>query len=84
MERRVGELKPQELANTAWAHVTVNRCHGKLFVAVVVAADQLLRVLHGQVLANMAWALATVNYRNEKRFTALDRGYSGGAAIERV
>ena len=36
----MGDFKPQELANTAWACATVGQTHGPLFATVATEAEQ--------------------------------------------
>ena len=65
-------MKPQEVANAAWAFATVNYGDEKLFAALAIAAELLLlNDFKPQEVANMAWAFATVNHPDDKLFAAL-------------
>jgi len=47
-EQHVGELKPQELANTLWAFARVGRFNALLFVALTMASEQHMDELKSQ------------------------------------
>ena len=50
----MSELKPQELANTAWAFAAVNQPDEKLFAAFVRAAERRVSEFNDQYIANTA------------------------------
>ena len=54
----VGELNPQELANTAWAYTTAGRPAPALYDALATEAAARVRTLNPQGIANLAWAFA--------------------------
>jgi hypothetical protein len=57
----VGEFKPQELANTAWAFATAGHAAPALFDAIAAEAAQRVGGLNAQSLANTAWSLAVAD-----------------------
>ena len=60
-ERRLSELKLQELANTAWAYATAKHRDERLFAALARTAKRRLSEFNAQEVANTAWAFATGN-----------------------
>ena len=56
----VGDFKHQELANTAWAFVTVRQLDVRLFTLLAKAAAWHVGDFKPQELANTAWAFATL------------------------
>ena len=60
-ERCVGELKAQELANTAWSFATVAQPDVQLFTALARTAERCVGEFKAQHLANTAWAFATAD-----------------------
>jgi len=60
-EPRLGEFKPQNLANTAWAFATAGHSSPRLFEAVAAAAVPRLGGFKPQELANTAWAFAVAD-----------------------
>jgi len=61
-EQRLGEFKPQELANTAWAFATTDWLDELQFAAVVRATKQRFGEFNMQELATTSWAFATVGH----------------------
>ena len=57
-ERRPGDFKVQELANTAWAFATASQSDAQLFAALARVAEWRLGDFNVQDLANTAWAFA--------------------------
>ena len=58
MNRRVASFNPQELANTAWAFVTLDQADAPLFTALAREAERRVRDFKPQEFANTAWAFA--------------------------
>ena len=58
-ERRLDEFNAQDLANTAWAFVTVGQSNGSLFVTLASAAERCMGDFKPQALGNTIWAFAT-------------------------
>ena len=54
MEWRLGEYKPQDLANTAWVFATANHRDEKLIAALAIAVTRRLSKLKLQNVANTA------------------------------
>ena len=54
-----GDVKVQDLANTAWAFTTASQQDAQLFAALARAAEPRLGDVNLQNLANTAWAFAT-------------------------
>jgi len=61
-EQTVGEFKPQELANTAWAYATAGHAAPALLDALAAEAAGRVREFNPQELANTAWAYATAGH----------------------
>ena len=61
VEQRINELKPQEVANTAWAFATVNVPDEKLFTALARGAERRDSEFSAQGLVNTVWAFALTN-----------------------
>jgi hypothetical protein len=57
-----GEVKPQELANTAWAFATAGRAAPALFDAIAAEATRRVGEFNPQAMADMAWAFATAGH----------------------
>ena len=72
-ERRVGNFKPQKLANTAWAFATLGQPDARLFTALAKEAERRVCNFKPQDLANTAWAFATLGQPDAQLFTALAR-----------
>ena len=72
-ERRVGNFKPQKLANTAWAFATLGQPDAQLFSALAREAERRVGNFNPQDLANTAWAFATLGQPNAQQFAALAR-----------
>jgi len=53
-ERRLGDLNPQDLANTAWAFAMVDQKAASLFAALAAAAELHLGDFNPQDLVNTA------------------------------
>ena len=70
MKQRLGEYKPQDLANKAWAFATANHRDEKLIAALAVAVTRRLSELKSQNVASTAWAFATVIICDEKLFAS--------------
>jgi hypothetical protein len=60
--RRIGECKPQELANTAWAFATAGHAVPALLDAIAAEAERRVGEFNAQNLANTAWAFATAGH----------------------
>jgi len=60
-EQTVGEFKPQELANTAWAYATAGHAAPALLDALAAEAAGRVREFNPQELANTAWAFAVAD-----------------------
>ena len=60
-QRRVGEFKAQNLANTAWAFATADQSDAPLFALVARKAQRRVGEFNAQGLANTAWAFATAD-----------------------
>ena len=60
VERHLGEFKPQELANTAWAFAMVAQQDTQLVRVLARTAEWRLEDFNTQNLANTAWAFAMV------------------------
>merc|ERR1711971_1165322 len=58
----MGELNPQDLANTAWAFATLAYRDAELFGALAQEAKQRVGEFNPQKLANTAWAFASLGY----------------------
>ena len=59
---RLRELKPQELANTAWALATAGHPAPRLFDAIALVASSRAASCNPQELSNMVWAFATLSH----------------------
>ena len=55
----MGNIKPQELANTAWAFATLRHADAWLFAAFAKEAERRMSNTKPQELANTAWAFVT-------------------------
>ena len=58
-ERRVGDFKTQNLANTVWAFATAGQSDVQLFKTLAWVAERHVGDFNAQGLANTAWAFAT-------------------------
>ena len=65
------EMKPQELANTAWAFATVGHSEPSLFDELAGVAGAQLDDFNSQALANTAWAYATAGHASRELFDAI-------------
>jgi len=74
---RRSELKPQELANTAWAFATAGRATTALFDAIGRDTAGHVRELKPQELANTAWGFATAGHAAPALFDAIGRESAG-------
>ncbi|KAJ1628382.1 hypothetical protein T492DRAFT_156827 [Pavlovales sp. CCMP2436] len=70
---RLGEFKPQELANTAWAFATLGTPAPQLFDAIACKSEQRIGEFEPQGLANTAWAFATLGMPAPELFEAIAR-----------
>ena len=63
VRRRLGDFKPQELSNTAWAFAKAGHTSAELFNAI--SAELVRRRLgdfNPQALSNTAWAFANAGH----------------------
>ena len=67
----MGELKPQGLANTAWAFATADHHDASLFSTLGAAAEQRICDFNPQSLGNTAWAFAKARQNDASLFAAL-------------
>ena len=72
-ELRLGDVKVQELANTAWAFATASQQDAQLFAAMARVAELHLGDFKVQGLANTAWAFATTNRQDAQQLAAFSR-----------
>ena len=72
-ERHLGDFKPQELANTAWAFATLGQADAQLCMVLAREAGQRVGDLNPQGLANKTWAFATLGHVDAQLFMALAR-----------
>ncbi|KAJ1618394.1 hypothetical protein T492DRAFT_636534 [Pavlovales sp. CCMP2436] len=70
---RLGEFKPQNLANTAWAFAKLGVPAPQLFDAIARESEQRIGSFNEQNLANTAWAFATVGIPAPRLFEAIAR-----------
>ena len=68
------ELKPQELANTAWGFAMAGQSDVSLFVPSARAVEQHVSLFNPQNLANTAWAFTTAGHSDAVLFLAISTG----------
>ena len=59
-ERRLGDFKPQDLANTAWVFATLGLIDVEMFAAVAREPERCPGNFKSQGLADTAWAFAAL------------------------
>ncbi|KAJ1624395.1 hypothetical protein T492DRAFT_577116, partial [Pavlovales sp. CCMP2436] len=69
----IGNFKPQELVNTAWAFATLGTPVPQLFDAIARESKQRIGSFKPQELVNTAWAFATLGVRAPQLFDAIAR-----------
>ncbi|KAG1677583.1 hypothetical protein FOA52_014481 [Chlamydomonas sp. UWO 241] len=74
-------FNPQDLANTAWALVTLGHADRAFMAALVKAATSQLRNFNPQALANTAWALAVLGHADDA-FTATLLQQAAGRVLD--
>ena len=67
-ELRLGDLKVQYLANTAWAFATASQSDAQLFAALANMAELRPSNFNMQSLANTAWGFATASQSDAELF----------------
>ena len=67
-DRHLGDFKPRELANTAWAFAMLDQADEQLFMVLAREAEQCLGVLNPQDLVNTAWGFAKASNSDACKF----------------
>ena len=81
---KVGDFKPQKLANTSWAFAKAGHASPALFDALAAAAASKVGDFKPHELANTAWAFATAGHlRVAGALLRADAGAAGGIACRR-
>ena len=70
---RIGDFTAQDLANTAWAFVTLGQADAQLFKVFAREVEWHVGDFKPQGLANTAWAFATLGQADAQLFMALAR-----------
>ena len=66
--RRIGEFKPQEIANSAWGCAKAGFTNQPLFKAVAAEVPRRIREFNAQEMANTVWAFACVGWEQHQIF----------------
>ena len=71
--RRIGEFKPQEIANSAWGCGKIGFIDQRFFEAIASEIPRRISEFNAQNMANAVWAFATASVTADSLFKAVDR-----------
>ena len=69
--RRIGDFKPQEIANSAWGCAKIGITDQRFFNAVAEEVSRQIEKFNPQAMANTVWAFATAGVAADSLFKAV-------------